>query len=377
MASIKIVYVVETCFSQRDNKRFFIDELRSLGFEVLVLDLVKIFHSKLYDRLEPYAQKRPEGVIEVADLFDFYKVVNTFCPDFCFNFVMSGLKNYSARLKLKYFLKRKTIVIDYNVINLPYGLNRRNFKDSFREALKLVAFLPFNFLKPHFSFVTNHETFKISQGNPLIIHEFDYDLYLDAFNTTAPYAGDPYILFLDEDCVFHSDFIYRNIKNPCSVDFYFKEVNCALYELGKNLNLKPLIQLHPRAQVQQSSEFYEASISNKLTAEAIRDATLVVAHASTAIQIAVLFKRPILLLETSEYKMLKDPYQLLLNFEQILHCQVITPDTASLIKKVPAVNQNAYEVYERKYIKMPGSQRKAGYEIFSEFLIDVLKKSRK
>lgn len=377
MSNIKLVYVVETVFSERDYKRFFVNELRLRGFDILILALTKVFYDKVYDKVVDKNQKKSEDIVECSSLSDFYKAINSFHPDFCWNFISPGKKKYFTRLIVNSILRFKTTVIEFNIINLPLVAEKLGIKDSFKKAIKTIIYSPFLFCKPQYSYVTNFKTLETCVGKPLKIHEFDYDLYLEAVNKKEPNTGKPYLLFLDEDCVFHSDFIYRNIINPCTEDVYFKEVNTALKELSEKLNLNLVIQLHPRAQIERSGKFYEGDISNKPTAEAIRDASFVVAHASTAIQLAVLFKKPILLLETSEYKQLKVSYQLLLNFQQILRCTAISPDTASLINKIPSVDQEAYGLYEKKYIKITGTPRKFSYEIFSELLTDIVHTKRK
>ena len=60
--------------------------------------------------------------------------------------------------------------------------------------------------------------------------------------------------------------------------------------------MRPLIKLHPRAKNKKNSEFYNLHTEEADTANLIHKSDLVVAHCSSAIQLAVLFYKPILLL---------------------------------------------------------------------------------
>lgn len=376
MGNAKIVYIVETVFTERDYKRFFVEEMRLSGFEVLILDLTPIFYSRVYDKVRSASYEQSPFIKVCFSISAFYKAINDFKPDFSWNFVSPARKKYFKRLLVNFLLRWMTTVIDYNVINLPLFSEDKGIRKQLIEWVKAIYYSPFAIAKPHYSYTTNLLTLKNSRGKPIKIHEFDYDLYLEAIKTSKTNSKEPYLLFLDEDCVFHSDFIYKNIPNPCSEDIYFPQVNKALNDLGFNLRLKPMVQLHPRARVERSGKYYHAEISKQTTANAIRNAALIVAHASTAIQLAVLFKKPIILLETTQYKQLTLAYSVLLCFEQILKCEVIDAESACGIKKLPVINQPAYEAYQVKYVKVPGTPEKFSHEIFSAALLKLLNEER-
>lgn len=376
MRNTKIVYVVETVFTERDYKRFFVDEMRFSGFEVLILDLTPVFYAHVYDKVKPASNKASSLITECFSLSAFYKAINDFKPDFCWNFISPARKKYFKRLQVNFFLRCNTTVIDYNVINLPLVSEGKSIRNQLIGLLRSLFFLPFTIARPQFSYTTNLSTLKNSRGKPLKIHEVDYDLYLEATRAGKTKSETPYLLFLDEDCVFHTDFIYKNIPNPFSADVYFPEVNKALNDLATNLQLRKVVQLHPRAKVDRSGSYYEAEISAKTTASAIRDADLIVAHASTAIQLAVLFQKPVLLLETSQYKKLTHAYNVLLSFERVLKCHVVDAESAHEIKTLPVINPQAYKTYQANYIKVPGTPEKFSHEIFSAALMELAEEKR-
>ena len=66
--------------------------------------------------------------------------------------------------------------------------------------------------------------------------------------------------------------------------------------LSKRFDLKPLIKLHPKANFKRSSKLYSVPVSIKDTAYLVSNADVVVAHCSTSIQLAVLFKKPLILI---------------------------------------------------------------------------------
>lgn len=362
---IRIAYIVENIFTERDCKRFFIMELEQCGFEVLIIDISKIFNPDI-DKLliiSPRVNKSL-NIVYCNNILDFYKAIRQFKPNYCLRLFSPALKAYFKRLILSIFLKLNTKVIEFNIVNLPFNSNSFSFKKVFRFLL----FIPWIFIKPSFSYVTNQRGLSISKGKPILMHEFDYDLYLKSINHTENFKGEPYLLFLDEDCPFHSDFIYQGITNPCTPEVYYKEVNNVLQILSDNLKLNAIVQLHPRANFERSRKFYDKVISEKSTADAIRDASLIVGHASTAIQLAVLFKKPIILIKTKQYEQLNLSYNLILNFQKLLKCTSIWASEASRISSLPIIDESAYEAYESIYTKISGTPKKYSYEIFAHFL---------
>lgn len=363
---VRIVYVVENLFTERDYKRFFVKELEQNGFEVLVIDVTRIFKPEIdisVALLPDYNQ--PCRMVICKNISDFYNTINRFEPHFCWSFISPALKDYFNRLRITFFLNRKAKVIETNVENLPFGWSRFSVK----KIIRSILFIPWTFLKPAFSYVTNQRALSVAKGKPIKVHELDYDLYLKANSLPHEYTGEPYLLFLDEDCPFHSDFIYHGVKNPFTAEVYYKEVNNALQTLADRLQLKAVVQLHPRANQQRSISFYQAEISNKPTAEAIRDASLVVGHASTAIQMAVLFRKPLILLKTKQYEQLILAFQILLNFQMLLKCPAVWTNEVEQISSMPDVDLNAYTAYEEIYTRVPGTPKIFSYEIFAEFLI--------
>ena len=55
-------------------------------------------------------------------------------------------------------------------------------------------------------------------------------------------------MFLDEDVPFHSDYEILNIQPEVEASKYYSEINSILSKIQDKLNLKILIQLHPRAE---------------------------------------------------------------------------------------------------------------------------------
>ena len=109
-----------------------------------------------------------------------------------------------------------------------------------------------------------------------------------------------FLVFLDEDAAYHSDYKKLEVSPFVKAENYYPIIDNGLNIIAKSLNLNIKIAAHPRSNYQDKSvKFKYTTIKNK-TFELIRDADAVVAHSSTVIQYAVLLKKPIILVTTDE-----------------------------------------------------------------------------
>ena len=109
-------------------------------------------------------------------------------------------------------------------------------------------------------------------------------------------------MFIDEDAPFHSDYKILNIKPEVKASQYYPEVNSNLEVIKKKFNLDILIQLHPRAEKSRSEKYYKHKISKEKTANQISKSKLIIGHSSTSLQLAILYKKPILLVRTKGWR---------------------------------------------------------------------------
>ena len=361
---IRILYVVENVFTKRDYERFYINELIENGFEVLIVDISELIYGKVGNSLN--IKSIDTNYAKCKSIKEFYETLKKFNPNFAVNLIHPAKNKYLFRFIIAFCLKIKSRLIEFNSGNLP--LNIGHF--SLKKVLKSIFFFPWLLLCPSYSIVTNQNSIKSAKGKLIKLHENDYDLYLKASIKKKSESVKPYLLFLDEGGPFHPDYIYQGIKCPLTPEIYYPEVNKSLIDLAKNLKLQPIVQLHPRVNGDNIKKYFEVGISDESTVDAIRDASLIVAHSSTAIQIAVLFQKPIILLKTTQLLELKTSKLLIKNFAKLLNCACIWPHEAKQIFSIPNVNINYYVAYQDQFTKIANTKNQLNSQVLIDFLIN-------
>src|SRR5581483_9401308 len=132
-------------------------------------------------------------------------------------------------------------------------------------------------------------------------HNLDYDIFLRFAQDRSASAGRR-LVFLDQDLCFHPDFIYTKTPFVVTPEQYFPRIRDGLRRMASVFGLEPCVAAHPRASYRRSESDYFGGIPIEYgrTAELIGAAGLVVCHNSAAIQLAVLFGKPIVFITTNQ-----------------------------------------------------------------------------
>ena len=348
-----ILIIKQTNFTTHDYKLLSINNYIKLGYTINIFDLTPLFYKK-YESIN----NNSINYFLINEYLEFKEKFEKIRPDFVFSLINPSVDSFFIKFKILNFIKRKCIIIDFRSINLPY---HTNLFTKIKILIKYLIFSPWIIVKPHYSYITNIKSRYYLSGKPIFGHEFDFDSYLLSKSNDIKNFKFNYILFLDEDNVFHTDFIYLDKKSPFTEDIYFYEVNKMLDYLKKYYNLNILVQLHPRANPNISKLFYKHQLSNLRTADAIKNASIVVSHCSTALQFAVLFKKPIILMKVSQ--MTPIYLNLIYNFSRLLKTKVISYNDCNLIVDELLIDNKLYEKYKDTYIKYPNSPYLFSYEI--------------
>ena len=195
-------------------------------------------------------------------------------------------------------------------------------------------------------------------------HNYDYDYFIESEHFKSNKNGN-FLVFLDEDAAYHSDYKKLEISPFVKAENYYPIIDNGLNIIAKSLNLNIKIAAHPRSNYQDKSvKFKYTTIKNK-TFELIRDADAVVAHSSTVIQYAVLLKKPIILVTTDEIQ--KASYakywkQLINSSASALGKKVINFNNLSNLNNFEDylnVDHKQYDLYIEKYVKTKKSPKKS------------------
>ena len=199
-------------------------------------------------------------------------------------------------------------------------------------------------------------------------HNFDYDNFILEKQIKINKKS-KFLVFLDEDGPYHSDFIKLGIKPYVTGENYYPLVDLSLDVISKSLKLNVKIAAHPRSNYANKKIKYSHPIFKNKTFELIKEAELVVAHSSTTLQLAVIMKKPIIIVTTDEIQNqfhAKSYAQLIENYAKLLGKKIINLNHLSEINDFSDylnIDNEKYENFIDTYVKTKGSPEKLVWDI--------------
>lgn len=398
----EICFFIQTPLTKRDYDRFGVDILQSRGLSVSFLDLTGILNPgylKNYETKEKSSFKNITVINKWTDVEKYLSEHNIF-----FGIDLVGATRDSVPLY--------GIVKKYNV---PYASFRANsiptparfYKDrDIQFGTKILKFIRhicnlsvFYIMKSLFRrislalYLRNTEPPKMllvggrkwldklpREGKDVEIvrcHTMDYDLYLRyGFERSGRQSKLDSIVFLDEYSPFHPDFLISgNIKYSLNPDSYYNGLNDFFSRIEKETGLTVKIAAHPSARYELHPDYFAGrQVISGRTIELVYDSKIVLAHASTSINFAVLYRKPIIFLISDEisrttYASSIRTVAALFKKEPVNVDRDININLSSYTK----IDENAYSSYRVDYIKMPGSPEKPFWDIVAD---EVLEKGK-
>ena len=207
----------------------------------------------------------------------------------------------------------------------------------------------------------------------LWMHTMDYDIYLKQRNKN--FTEQPIAIFLDDYIPFHPDFIAQGMPFPFPADNYYQMLNRFFKLVEDQLGLEVIIAAHPRSNYETHPDYFEKHKCLKgQTFKLIRESRFVMAHGSTALALANLFYKPVILLTSSELDNtdLASHIRIMAKWfgKKPIHMDKLDENHEIDWKQELAVDKDCYDLYRQSYIKAKESLDYPQGQI----LIDRLKK---
>ncbi len=321
-----ILFLICQPLDQRNFDRFGIQIWRENGWLVEIIDMTPLLYPKVWKSFLSsdnkvindnsyhliYSESQLKTLINNSKYNVFIDLVG--------NFKISYLK-----LKLKLF-RRNLYCITVNIGSMPLPIVQnkssifnfikliRKFSTTITSIFEYLRYLFFSikfqkYLNNSFVAVAGRITYQSSlinfksDKNIIKTHNLDYDRYLT--NKFEPlFDKKKYIVFLDEDMPYHSDFIYTKTKPPVTPESYFPTMNRGLKIISDHVNSEVIIAAHPRSNYlgNKVESYGNSKIFINKTLELVRNCQGVVCHSSASIQLAVLFNKPVIFVTTDELK---------------------------------------------------------------------------
>jgi len=195
-----------------------------------------------------------------------------------------------------------------------------------------------------------------ARTRPIYAHSMDYER-LRSLPLPAQKPR-PFAVFIDEYLPYHPDILVLNTTSPMSPEAYFGALRAFFDRIEQAVGLEVVIAANPRANyADKPGLFGRRKIVENDTHRLIRDSALVIAHRSTAIGLAVIARRPVMLAATQEiyrhsaHRAVFDALSTALNQPIVFFDDPENMDLSSVF----SFDESAYARYMADYVKAPGS----------------------
>jgi hypothetical protein len=383
----KIYFFIEATFNKRDYHRFGVELFKRHAYEVYIYNFTPLFKKEYlkYTSPDPIEYDKQVSILNFEEAYralskikNYDVIISMMYPNYNNRFIFEYLEEKGLRFGYVF-----AGVIPFTIISGSSFLS--NLKTALSKPYKVIKVLKSFFndgqLKKKFypKFIiyggantVNYSRFVKNNETKLIkAHSFDYDRFLEEnqiIRKTKP-KNHAYAVFLDELVPHHPDYLVSNLKLYCDADTYYASLNWFFKEFEDFYGLKILIAAHPRYNYKIiGNPFDNRSIILGQTVSLVRNARMVLAHSSTSISFAVLYKKPLLFLIHKDYSHLfkfaithlarqfeKSPFD-------------ISSDKFNFDVDIFKVDEEIYVDYKEKYIKEFQTPNKFFWEIFIDYL---------
>ena len=179
-------------------------------------------------------------------------------------------------------------------------------------------------------------------------------------------------VFIDQDACYHPEYLAKNEPVSATPEKYFPTISKGLSKISDVLGIDLCIAAHPRSSYRQLDQDYFEGIPIEYgkTGELIRNCKFVLCHHSTAIQLAILFEKPVIFVTTDE--LIPSSFgEWIDNFASALGKVPVNLDgdldEINWMKEL-SIDIKKYREYKNKYIKIDGSPEKPYWDIVIDYI---------
>jgi hypothetical protein len=150
---------------------------------------------------------------------------------------------------------------------------------------------------------------------------------------------------------------------------YFRDLNAYFDYIEKSYDVKVVIAAHPKAySYKDINPFNGREIVFNKSCELIKDSQFVLTHHSTAISFAILFRKPIVFLNSFEIRLkMPDLWNLTVFWASIFNSDLVDfDDTTSYGSLKFNVDTRAYNEYKYMYLTSKTSETRYSEDIYLE-----------
>jgi hypothetical protein len=329
----KIVHLSIIPLTDSLHSTLLISEFREKDIEVVYLDISNLLEPNKFNKSNP------------ANQFQSMSSLLSYLQKFNKNEVLVNIQlHYEYRFR-KFFTEIKNTGVWTSIFCIGFMPTRKSY---LRDLLKDILFRPSRYYD--LVFYDSESSFqKYKQVNlKILCRNMVIDQWARSPKQIKKTEGSKVAVFLDQFIPFHPDLSFRHISVP-SADLYIEKTNITLSSI-KKLGYTIKIAKHPRADERVNLFFPDFEVIENCTSDLISSASLVIAHFSTAVGLAILHEKKILILNCGgaqgvELEQLISPFEEQLSQPPIYIGSQITQDDINKITDVKVTP------YFRNYLK--------------------------
>ena len=390
MQKKKIIIFLSQPIDKRNLQRFGYYSLKK-NFQVEIWNISGLFNkniNKVYGK-KSQIYINNKNFLEVNSYYQTLKLIKNLKKIYFVD--CTTYKSFLFGLIQKYLVLRGARKINVTSCLLPEEIHMSKkeklidilFNKS--NSIKGVINLIFNYISniltnffypiPNYSFISGlKEKLNYSPKTKIVYsHCFDYDLFLQENKKKKKLSYSNYALFIDAITFDHPELFFNKNYNKDPIEKkYFSDLKRFFNDLNKKFNYKILIAIHPRSNNLYKNKlkkiFKEKNfkIIDGQTAKFIKKSKLVISHNSSAIQLAILWKKPIIFCHHNKMKEYNKKY--IAGLSSTLKKRSYDIETAkfSIMKKDFQVIDKHYNNYIKNYIHSSKNSKLSTWEKFYE-----------
>ena len=400
----KVVFFVGNLYLEKDHKRFGYETISNRGYEVEVWDFTPWLNYNYYIKHRPHSKLSYKNYKTLHTNEQIKSAISELSSnDIIIDYiVLSNKKTIFENLKFK---KTK---IAFTILGQQPLMNSSPIIDRIKYYFTLILNEPINFFSKIYNFFCliiknlikrekSHDLINIlivggsewknnadkqsfnNEVDLIKAHAFDYDRYIELKNTENKINQKKnynFSVFLDEALPFHPDYDYLKIKPYCSSKNYYYEINNFFDDYENKTGYQIIIAACPRIDYKlRNNPYNNRKIVSSSSTSLVKNSKHVLTHMSTAVNFAILYKKPIIFINSNNYSFyLKNSIKNLSRSVEGKYIN-ITKNLPSNYSKI-SVNEKLYKIYKEKFIKEPNTPDKFIWDIFCDYLDKVNNSSK-
>jgi len=384
----RVIIIAPNYFCSRDYHRFGVETLEKNGFVVEVWDPSHVLYGNRGSATIPSDAADCKSLTLFQAKSDLYRQLKQLGPeDFVFNtqpFAVRTLGIYRAlslsraQYGVNYFKSIPTTHIENSLLPKMHEKLKKLKKYGFEGLMnwvvrkfpqRLFQIRPARLLLDAAGSTYMHYKGTVDNNTEVVkVHSFDYDLYLQ--HKSERCSDKPRIVFLDEFFPLHPEFAMFRKKVPIEIERYY-DLLCQFFSyLEQKTGFEVIIAAHPKSNYETRMDYFKGRTCVKgQTVQLVKESKLVMCHASTAINFAVLFHKPLLFVTFHDFDgtIWGERIEAMAQFfsKKPVHIdREVTLDMTACMH----VEKSDYERYKELYIKTSDSEDLPYWEIVSKRL---------